>query len=151
MQAKKEKSPFSELHHVGLIVKDINKTIKALSSLGLGPFEPAPMKNLAERELRGKRVRANTDVWFTKLGQINLELVQPLEGESLQKETLENKGEGVEHLGFFVDNLWEEVNRLVQKGWQVVASAKGPKGGGWAFLQNESIDGFFIELVQPWQ
>jgi 4-hydroxyphenylpyruvate dioxygenase-like putative hemolysin len=34
-------------------------------------------------------------------------------GESIQKEFLESKGEGVEHLGFFVDNLWEEVAKLI--------------------------------------
>jgi catechol 2,3-dioxygenase-like lactoylglutathione lyase family enzyme len=152
MPAEKEiKSPFFELHHIGLIVKDINKTIKILTSIGIGPFEIAPMKDLTDREFRGKRVRSNSDVWFAKLGQVNLELVQPCEGESLQKETLERKGEGIEHLGFFVDNLWEEVNRLVQKGCKVVASARGPQGGGWAFLQGESDGGFYIELVQPWE
>jgi catechol 2,3-dioxygenase-like lactoylglutathione lyase family enzyme len=152
MQLKKErKPPFSELHHIGLIVRDLNKTIKTLSSIGIGPFEPAPMKDLSDREFRGKRVRASSDVWFAKLGHTNLELVQPLEGESLQKETLERKGEGVEHLGFFVDNLREEVDRLVQKGWKVLASARGPQGGGWAFLQAESSGGIYIELVQPWE
>ena len=152
MQKEKEKtSPFSEPHHIGLIVKDINKTVKALSSLGIGPFEPAPMKNLDDREFRGKRVKANSDVWFAQMGHIKLELVKPLEGESLQRETLESRGEGVEHLGFFVDNLWEEVGRLTQKGWKVVASARGPESGGYAFLEAKSGGGIYIELVQPWE
>ena len=63
------------------------------------------MANLPKRALRGKVVTADSDVWFTDLGQIKLELVQPLEGESLQKETLERRGEGVEHLGFLV-KIW---------------------------------------------
>lgn len=144
-------SPFSKLHHVGFIVKDVKKTINTLSAIGIGPFEAAPMKDLSDREYRGKRVRSSSDVWFAQLGQVNLELVQPLEGESLQKETLERKGEGIEHLGFFVDNLWEKVDQLVQRGCKVVASARGPQGGGWAFLQVETNGGLYIELVEPWE
>jgi methylmalonyl-CoA/ethylmalonyl-CoA epimerase len=144
-------SPFAELHHIGFIVKDVQQTMKDLSALGLGPFEQAPMGNIAKRELRGKAVNADSDVWFTDLGRAKLELVQPLEGESLQKETLERRGEGVEHLGFFVDNLEEEVARLVHKGWKVVAGAKGPNGGGYTFLQSEKSHSLLVELVQPWE
>jgi methylmalonyl-CoA/ethylmalonyl-CoA epimerase len=144
-------SPFAEIHHIGYIVKDVRKTMKELSFLGLGPFEQAPMTNIANRELRGKPVIADSDVWFTDLGKVKLELVQPLEGESLQKETLENKGEGIEHLGFFVDNLKEEVDRLVSKGWKVVAGAKGPTLGGYAFLQSTQGSSLLVELVQPWE
>lgn len=148
---KGSKSLASHFHHIGLIVKDLDKTIKVLSDAGLGPFDPAPMKDLTEREFRGKRVRSHSEVWFTQLGAVNLELVQPMEGDSLQKETLTRKGEGIEHLGFFVDNLWEEVDRLVKKGYRVLASARGPEGGGWAFLQAEPDPGFYLELVQPWE
>ncbi len=146
-----EKSQLSNLHHIGLIVKDINKTVKVLSDAGLGPFEIAPMKDLTDREFRGKQVKSHSEVWFAKLGSINLELVQPLDGESLQKETLLTKGEGIEHIGFFVDNIWEEVDRLVKKGYQLLAKAKGPEVGGWAFLKPVPDIGFYIELVQPWE
>lgn len=146
-----EKSLSNSFHHIGFIVKDVNKTMKVLSDAGLGPFEVAPMKDLTDREFRGKRVYSHSEVWFTKLGAINLELVQPMEGESLQKETLTTKGEGIEHLGFFVDNLWDEVDKLVQKGYQILAKAKGPQGGGWAFLQAVPDAGFYVELVQPWE
>ncbi len=149
---KKEKeSTLTNLHHIGLIVKDAKKTIKELSRAGIGPFEPAPMKDLTDREYRGKRVKSHSDVWFTKLGPINLEIVQPVDGDSLQKETLTAKGEGIEHIGFFVQDLWQKVDDLVKNGYRVLASAKGPSGGGWAFLQSEPDAGFYIELVQPWE
>jgi methylmalonyl-CoA/ethylmalonyl-CoA epimerase len=149
--ARKKVSPFAGLHHIGFIVKDVHKTMEDLSFLGLGPFEQAPMANLAARELRGKQVIADSDVWFTDIGEVKLELVQPLEGKSLQKETLERRGEGIEHLGFFVDNLEEEVDKLVKKGWKVVAGARGPSGGGYSFLQSRKSHGLLIELVQPWE
>jgi methylmalonyl-CoA/ethylmalonyl-CoA epimerase len=144
-------SPFAGLHHIGFIVKDVQQTMQDLSSLGLGPFEQAPMGNIAKRELRGKQVNADSDVWFTDLGKVKLELVQPLEGESLQRETLEREGEGIEHLGFFVDNLEAEVDRLVLQGWKVVAGAKGPSDGGYTFLQSNNSHNLLVELVQPWE
>ena len=145
----KDKSPFAELHHIGIIVRDVKKTAADLEAVGIGPFEVAPMANLSERELHGKPVQGSADVWFAQLGQTRLELVQPVAGESLQKETLEKRGEGVEHLGFFVDDLWGEVDKLVARGWQVIQSARGPQGGGFAFLR-AGEEGMILELVQPW-
>jgi 4-hydroxyphenylpyruvate dioxygenase-like putative hemolysin len=148
---KGQNTPLTGLHHIGLIVNDVQKAIKALSAAGIGPFETAPMKDLSDRTYRGKPVQSSTEVWFASLGQVNLELVHPLEGESLQKETLETRGEGIEHIGFFVDNLWEKVDRMVQNGCKLLASAKAPQGGGWAFLQTEEDCGLYLELVEPWE
>ena len=149
---KKEKqSPFANLHHIGLVVKDIDRAAKMFSTLGLGPFAPAPMKDLTDRELRGKKVPSHVDVWFAPLGEISIELVKPLTGESLQKETLKLKGEGIEHLGFFVENIWEEVEKLEKKGWTVIARARAQQVGGWCFLQPEAESGIYIELVEPWE
>ncbi len=33
-----KKSSFAKLHHVGVVVKDINKAIAYFESLGIGPF-----------------------------------------------------------------------------------------------------------------
>lgn len=148
---KEQDSPFSELHHLGFIVKDARKTMQTLTAIGIGPFETAQMKDLTDREYRGTKVNSHSEVWFAQLGQVNLELVQPMEGESLQRETLETRGEGIEHLGFFVDNIWERVDRLVQQGCKVLASARGPQGGGWVFLQTEPDSGVYVELVEPWE
>ncbi len=37
----KKKSSFTKLHHVGVVVKDINKAIAYLEALGIGPFAGA--------------------------------------------------------------------------------------------------------------
>ncbi len=148
---KEQATPFNKLHHIGMVVGDIDKAAQAFAALGLGPFTPAPMKDLSDRELYGKPAPSHVDVWFAPVGDVSLELVQPLEGESLQKETLAKRGECVEHLGFFVEDIWGKVDALVKQGWKVIARAKAPQGGGWAFLQPAKGNGIYIELVEPWE
>jgi len=142
---------FGEPHHIGVVVKDIKRAIETFSTIGFGPFEAAPMTDLSDRELRGKPTPGHVDVWFTPMGKVNLELVQPLDGTTLQQETLEIRGEGLEHIGFFVEDLWKKVARMTAQGWTIVARARGHEKGGWAFLEPAEHRGLYVELVEPWE
>jgi hypothetical protein len=47
-------SPFSKLIQVGVVVKDLDKAIERLLSLGIGPFTPMLLPPDAEQWFRGK-------------------------------------------------------------------------------------------------
>jgi catechol 2,3-dioxygenase-like lactoylglutathione lyase family enzyme len=90
-------------HHVGLVVSDIRKAIKYLSSLGIGPFEnPYRDPPLLEKLLYGKPTEYSLELSNGKLGEIYLELIQPIEGKSIWKDFLDKNGEGIHHIGFVV-------------------------------------------------
>ena len=143
-----EKSLFSKVDHVGIIVRDIDKAIEHYQSLGIGPFRPF---NIAytERKMRGKPAGdVKNIVRVAQMGQIQLELIQPVEGESLPKEFLETKGEGISHIGFSVDDVDKERAKLEEKGFTVIYSSRFQNGGGAAHFDTDKVGGVIFELIQ---
>ncbi len=37
-----KKSPFSNLHHISIVVRNIDEAVKFYTSIGIGPFEHYP-------------------------------------------------------------------------------------------------------------
>jgi 4-hydroxyphenylpyruvate dioxygenase-like putative hemolysin len=143
------KSPFSQMDTVGVVVKDVDKVIRHLSSLGIGPFEPYKYPGpVTKRKLHGQLVEATIKIMVTKIGQIELQLEQPEEGECLQKEILDKRGEGFLHLGFHVDNIDLEVAKLAKLGLTPAMEGSTAKGRFFAFFKPEGAGGIILELVK---
>jgi len=145
-----ESHTFSRLMHIGMVVKDMDKAIARFEALGIGPFKPRILPADARETYRGKpfapaqRVAIQT----TQIGNMELELIQPISGESPHREFLDQKGEGVQHLGFFVDDLREETERLTAAGSTVLLRSQFKSGGGVTYLDLDAA-GLIVELVQP--
>jgi len=148
----REKSIFSNLHHVALVVRDMDKAIAHYQSLGIGPFEAPPVKAVSIK-LYGKPIPTD---YFTRkelmgpMGLINLQLIQPGKEESTWKEFLETRGEGVHHLGFFVDDIDKVEAEFAAKGFEIVISSRFQGGGGAAYIDiGKETGGIMLELIQP--
>jgi len=144
------KSTFTRLIQIGVVVRDMNKTIERLTALGIGPFKRRILPPDAREKYRGKPFDPSQRVaiQITQIGNMELELIQPIGGESPHQEFLEQKGEGVQHLAFVVDNLEEDVKRLTAKGSSVLLTSQFKGGGGVAYLDLDAA-GLIVELVQP--
>lgn len=144
-----ERLPFSKIDQIGIVVKDMEKAVEYYQSLGIGPFKP--LKNVVhiERVIRGKAANdVKNEVRVAQMGSVQLELVHTLEGESLQKEFLEARGEGVNHLGFFVDDLDKETVKMEEKGVKILSRSRYKGGGGAVYLDTAKIGGVILELIQ---
>ena len=141
---------FSQIMHIGIVVKDMDKAVARLTSLGIGPFKPRILPADAKELFRGKPFlpAKRVAIQIARIGNMELELIQPLDGDSPHKEFLDEKGEGIQHLGFFVDNLKSEVETLTQKGSSILLTSEFNGGGGVAYLDLE-VGGLIVELVQP--
>jgi catechol 2,3-dioxygenase-like lactoylglutathione lyase family enzyme len=139
-------SPFSKLIQVGVVVKDLDKVVERLTSLGIGPFTPMHIPDDAEQWFRGNPMDAKFKISGAKLGEILLEVIQPVEGKSPHREFLDSQGEGIQHIAFAVDDLDREVAKLTKKGVSVLLSANLPKVRV-AYL-DLSVGGLVIELIQ---
>jgi len=134
---------------VGIIVRDIDKAVEYYESLGIGPFETLKGVTVVERKVYGKvteDVRLNVRV--AQVGPIQIELIQPLEGKSPWMEFLKTKGEGINHLGFFVDDIEKETARLEGIGFKILCSARFENGGGAAYFDTDRVGGVLFEFVQ---
>lgn len=136
-----------KITQVGVVVRDVEKVIERLSSLGIGPFEPKTLPPDRKEWFRGKPMYAEFNIQATRIGDIELELIQPVSGESPHKEFLETKGEGIQHVMFAVDDFGETVARLTEKGASELLRAKFPGGGGVAYI-DLGAGNIVVELVQ---
>jgi|TARA_Y100000310_G_scaffold344554_1_gene457937 methylmalonyl-CoA/ethylmalonyl-CoA epimerase len=114
-----------KLHHVGIVVRDLEKSVEYYQSLGV--VEKVSTLMTAE----GKKAKLIGR--FLRIGSLNLELWEPIRGATVQQEFLDSVGEGVNHIAFTVDDYEKEYVDLVEKqGIRLVFGAKPPISAGGA-------------------
>jgi methylmalonyl-CoA/ethylmalonyl-CoA epimerase len=149
MAQKNFRKNYGKLHHVGLVVKDINKAITYLESLGIGPFEAfGGKKTFAvsfKGELHGKPAEWTTTISNAELGGVQLELLEPTKGNQALKESLDKTGEGLHHIGFITDDLNSEITNFKKNGVGIWTMAKA-EGGGFIYSDPTPTGGVAIEF-----
>jgi methylmalonyl-CoA/ethylmalonyl-CoA epimerase len=66
----------------------------------------------------------------------------------VQREFLEKRGEGVNHLGFVVEDLEGAVSRLTERGFRVVSRGRVAHGGAFAYFDTDRVGGIIFELIK---
>jgi methylmalonyl-CoA/ethylmalonyl-CoA epimerase len=91
-----------------------------------------------------------TRVGFFKIGESNIELVQPAEPDSPLVKFLETKGPGIHHICFEVDDVDAEVKAFLEKGATMVDQKPRPGAHNTkvAFVHPKSSSGVLIELCE---
>jgi len=135
------------LTQVGVVVKDVERVVERLTDIGIGPFEPMNLPADREEYFRDKRMYADFNIHATRIGNVQLELIQPLSGDSPHKEFLDTRGEGIQHVMFAVDDLEKTTAQLTGKGVTVLLRAKFPGSGGIAYM-DFGAGNIVVELVQ---
>jgi methylmalonyl-CoA/ethylmalonyl-CoA epimerase len=91
-----------------------------------------------------------TKVGFFKIGESNIELVQPAEPDSPLVKFLETKGPGIHHICFEVDDIETEVKAFLTKGATLIDQKPRPGAHQTkvAFVHPKSSKGVLIELCE---
>jgi len=146
----KGKSPFGRVHQIGVIVRDMDQAVRYFEGLGIGPFESAgATAPIVDRTVHGRPAPdVKNRISTAQMGPVQLELVQPVSGKSVQAEFLEKHGEGINHLAFLVDDLQAEVAKLAARGFTVISSGRTLGGTAFAYLDTDRIGGIVFELIQ---
>jgi methylmalonyl-CoA/ethylmalonyl-CoA epimerase len=91
---------------------------------------------------RGKRA-------FFFLGPIQIELIELVDGKTIHEDFLREKGEGLNHLGFRVDNIEEAKKRADELGFKVIQGFTRPDNtGGFAYIDSDKIGGVIFEMSE---
>jgi methylmalonyl-CoA/ethylmalonyl-CoA epimerase len=87
---------------------------------------------------------------FFKNGPNKIELLAATDDSSAIAKFIEKKGEGIHHIAFAVDNIYEEMERLQHAGFQLLSTS--PKRGAdnklVCFVHPKSTSGVLVELCQ---
>jgi len=120
------------------------------------------VKNLAEEiaryrdvlglEFMGTEVvpEQKVTVAFFKVGDIFIELLEPLSADSPISAFIEKKGGGLHHLSLEVDDIRGDIRRLQEKNVQMLDAEprKGAHHAQIAFAHPKSFSGVLYELKQ---
>ena len=140
-------------HHVGIVVKDINKAIARLEALGFGPFmfddEHKTFTLHFVGELHGKPAEWKTTISNAQMGDVQLELLEPAEGDQALKETLDAQGEGLHHIGWLTSDIQGEIARATATGVKVWTSSFPEGNPGFCYFEGSDIGNLAIELREP--
>ncbi len=147
MEKSEVKSPFSKVIQVGVVVRDVKKTVERLSSLGIGPFQEMVLPPDRKEWFRGEPMYADFKIYGAMIGDIQIELIQPLSGNSPHMEFLETKGEGIQHIACAVPDVQAAVDKLAEKDVSILMRAKFPGDRGVAYM-DLGVGNILVELIQ---
>ncbi|MDD4877111.1 MAG: VOC family protein [Dehalococcoidales bacterium] len=145
-----EKSTFANLHHIGVVVSDLDKAIQYYEELGIGPFKSMKLPGtITEQTMLGKNMDYQIRSASVRLGPIEIELIQPVENALLQEEFLAKHGEGINHIAFKVENFDKERAKLEKKGLKIVMYRNRSSGIKAAYFDATEVGGVIFEVFQP--
>jgi len=93
--------PFTTVMQVALCVRDLDATIRNYEAIGIGPWtrwDTTP-ESFPDQHEHGRPVAHTTRCAATYIGSVMWEVFQPLSPDSIFSQFLEEKGEGVHHIG----------------------------------------------------
>lgn len=122
---------------VAIVVKDLQMVAENYwNILGIGPWDiyswEAPL--VYDRKYHGKPAWARETIAVAQVGGVELELCQPIAGNSIYQDFLTEHGEGLHHLSFLVDDADRTAEILAKEGFPSLQSAHfGPPGHKGAY------------------
>lgn len=139
-----------KMAQVGIIVPDIEKAAAAYARLfGVDTPNIIQAANPADKPTtyQGELTEGSCFLAFFNLENIQLELIQPIGGESTWAEFLERTGGGIHHIAFWIKGMDGQVKKLQMQGFQEVQHG-GWDGGQYSYLESPKDMGVIIELLE---
>ena len=144
--------PFGQnkLAQVAIVVRDIEAAKKRWAAV-LQSDLPNTIVTQPGDQVRmsfgGNPSNAQCKLAFFDLGGVQLELIEPMGGDSTWQEVLDRKGEGMHHIAFWTEDMADSVAGLKESGVNLVQ--RGDMGDGqYAYFDGEEQLGCVVELLE---
>ena len=128
-----------KIEHIGIAVRDIDEAEKRFSKL--------------LNALSYKREAVESEgvlTSFFQLGETKIELLAATNARSPIHKFIEKKGEGIHHIAFEVEDIFQSIDRMQDEGFRFINPQ--PKDGAdnkrIAFIHPKSTGGILVELCE---
>lgn len=129
----------NKIEHIGIAIENMDEAILTYERL-------LKTKCYKVEEVKSEGVKTA----FFKIGDSKIELLEATNPESPIAKFIQKRGVGMHHIAFDVDDIKQEIDRLVKEGYQLIQQS--PKNGAdnklIAFLHPKSTHGVLVELCQ---
>jgi methylmalonyl-CoA epimerase len=127
-----------KIDHIAIAVSSIDDALKVFG-------EVFGLKAEHIEEIPDQKVKAAT----VRIGDTNIEFIEPTDPESGVAKFMEKKGEGIHHIAVEVADIDAELKALEGRGVALIdKQARKGLAGKIAFLHPKSTKGVLMELVQ---
>ena len=130
---------FTAVDHIGFVVRDLDEAVAFYSRT----FDVSEWQRIAmpERHMHAA---------VTRVGAMLLELIAPTSDEASFAKFLRERGPGMHHVGYRVDDIAAALAQARERGIQLIDEVARPGMHNTlvAFLHPKSTQGVLIELVQ---
>jgi len=136
-----------KIDQLGYVYKDIEKQAKIMENIyGVSKFivfDPVDVKVNYRGVDKTLRMRGG----FGRIYDTQIELLQPIEGDSIYTEFLNQGREGFHHICYTVDNLQVVINKYKEADIEVIQSGKVMRSS-YAYMDTEDTLGIIVEFAQ---
>lgn len=135
---------------VGIIVGDIEARARAwadILGLPMPEIHVTDTVDLARTEYQGRATPARARLAFFHLGQVDLELIEPLGEPSTWKDQLDQHGDSLHHIAFAIQGMQEKLAYLDARGMPLIQRGEYT-GGRYAYVSSSRQLGTILELLE---
>lgn len=126
---------FKKLHHVCIVVRDIETAVAYYQSVGIGPWQDyPPLSQFTELEVPNPDAFHRLTYKYADIANMQIQLCQPSEMDSPQRRFLDKHGEGVFHLGFEVPDCDAGEKAGQAMGLKVQMRGRRPNRSGFTYF-----------------
>ena len=139
---------FTETLQISVVVRDLEKAMRTyVHEYGIGPWDIYEFNPDTVRDMRedGQPVERYWRLALANVGQVQWELLEPLDDESIYARFLAEKGEGVHHVGVGVESYDGTIEELAGRGREVLFGGEY-KGVRFAYLATDGDLGVITEI-----
>lgn len=142
------------IDQVAVVVRDLDASMKRyVEEFGIGPwnvytFSPDWIQGMT---FRGQEQGYVMKLALAQVGSMMYELIEPVQGPNTYEEFLNEHGEGLHHLGYFVEDIDAAIQEMEQAGYKVLQSGRNfgtNNDGGYAYFETEGALGHIIEAIE---
>ena len=130
---------FNKLHHLCIVVHDIDKSQAYYESIGIGPWESyPPLAEYEELDVPSSSGFRSMQYRICNLPNVQFQLCQPSHDPSPQRQFLDAKGEGVFHIGFEVPDADKTEAEARADGLKVKMRGRRVNRSGFTYYATEA-------------
>jgi len=120
---------------------------------GIGPWQVYTYKKpfVKNMSYMGKPANYASRIALSYFGPTRIELIEPLEGESVYADFIREHGYGVHHFGLLVDDMQAALKQAEEAGLPMTMDGSGfglDGDGHYAYLDTEKYLGITLELIE---
>jgi len=139
-------APFDKLHHLCIVVHDIDKAQAAYEAMGIGPWTAyPPLAEYEELQVPSTPGFLGLKYRICNLPNVQFQLCEPGAEPSPQRRHLDSKGEGVFHIGFEVPDADAADGQATARGLPVLM--RGRRANRTGFTYYDTADSAGVTLL----